>query len=56
MSEICTTCRKKVTFYLMCDREPAEKQYCKSCFSQHPCGKGEHGEGCETAVFEEEEQ
>ena len=26
--------------------------WCGKCFDKAPCGKGKHGEGCETVVFE----
>jgi len=46
----CSACSKDTTrHYLMCDEAVGE--WCPECFDTTPCGRGEHGEGCATAVF-----
>jgi hypothetical protein len=36
--------------HFMCDEDTEDKEYCPECFDNHPCGLGEHGEGCSTMV------
>jgi len=40
---------------MMCD-ETIAAFWCEECFAKTPCGRGEHGEGCATKVFEGKEQ
>lgn len=50
----CTACgAKDLQHFLMCDETLGE--WCPECFDKTPCGKGEHGEGCSTSVFEVED-
>lgn len=49
----CATCGCEVTVYSTCDREETGKVWCFDCFDETPCGKGWHGEGCTTNVFED---
>lgn len=49
----CSSCNEQTKVYFFCDRD-ADGQFCPSCFEGHPCGKGEHGEGCPTKVFDTE--
>lgn len=37
--------------HFMCDR--MEGQWCGPCFDRTPCGRGKHGEGCPTQVFDD---
>lgn len=49
---VCDRCGKDCTSnYWMCDRLMA--QWCSECFAKSPCGKGKHGEGCPTQVFDD---
>jgi hypothetical protein len=49
----CQNCETDCTMnHFMCDKE-AEGVWCPECFEQHPCGKGDHGEGCPTQVFQD---
>lgn len=51
----CSQCSKPLLgYYCLCDR--SDGQWCGDCFETTPCGKGEHGEGCPTQVFETSEQ
>ncbi len=46
----CSDCGKDCSLhYYMCDE--TEGEWCPKCFKKTPCGKGKHGEGCETGVF-----
>jgi hypothetical protein len=48
----CGKCGKPLRgHYLACDR--TMKEYCEDCFEKTPCGKGKHGEGCPTQIFED---
>lgn len=49
----CAACGCEVKNYAMCDREQTDAVWCFDCFPETPCGKGWHGEGCSTNVFEE---
>lgn len=53
MSEKCITCGVGVSVYMLCDEDDPGGPFCETCFSAHPCGKGEHGEGCPTSVFDD---
>jgi len=51
--QFCSKCGKPlVGVYLLCDRK--DGQWCEDCFDQTACGKGKHGEGCFTKVFEDD--
>ncbi len=47
----CSGCGRKMSVYHLCDRE-TDTRWCGSCFDDHVCGKGEHGEGCPGKVFD----
>jgi hypothetical protein len=47
----CGTAEGNVRF--MCDEQDGE-EYCGECFDFHPCGRGEHGEGCSTMMVSDE--
>lgn len=50
----CSKCGVDCTFrHWMCDRR--EGTWCSHCFGKTACGKGSHGEGCPTQVFEDAE-
>jgi len=51
MAEKCKTCGDVVQIYHMCDID--EGPWCSGCFLDTPCGKGEHGEGCPTNVWDD---
>lgn len=48
----CAQCRCEVKAYSTCDRATGSV-WCFDCFPETPCGKGWHGEGCSTNVFED---
>lgn len=37
--------------HMLCDR--VDGAWCRNCFAATPCGRGRHGEGCATAVFDD---
>ena len=51
----CAACGCEVKAYSTCDREDTGAVWCFDCFPDTPCGKGYHGEGCATNVFEDGE-
>lgn len=50
----CAACGRAVTTYNMCDRDATDAVWCDDCFDKTACGRGEHGEGCSSSVFEED--
>lgn len=50
--QTCAACGSAVRAYYMCDREETDAIWCDDCFAKTPCGRGDHGEGCPTYVFE----
>lgn len=50
--EECCACKTPSKVVFMCD-EVSEGPWCQACFEGTPCGRGEHGEGCETMVVSE---
>jgi hypothetical protein len=51
----CSNCGATVQSYWMCDKE-GDEIHCSECFDKHPCGKGDHGEGCATLCVTEASQ
>lgn len=47
----CTDCGTDLSHAvaMLCDEDDGQR--CGDCFTKHPCGKGEHGEGCATQMF-----
>lgn len=39
--------------FWMCD-EDMDGVWCEGCYPKTKCGKGKHGEGCPTHVFDDE--
>lgn len=56
-AEICCACgveQSPGAPFFYCDESPQGDQagpWCGPCFDKTPCGREEHGEGCETMMF-----
>jgi hypothetical protein len=52
---LCARCSNECTkHHFMCDRSTRDEAWCPECFPATPCGRDEHGEGCPTQVFGDE--
>lgn len=43
--------------FFFCDKSPQNGQegpWCGECFDDIPCGKGQHDEGCETMMLDDQ--
>ena len=52
----CTACGVETGGAYMCDQTDDDAMLCGPCFEITSCGYGAHGEGCQTTVFEMENQ